>query len=173
MHSNKAVVSRRKTCSANFFSCCLWPRNRSRGEGGGMNSTVAYKTAVCAQYEILLKECEGALEAWDERREQIAQSHLSEKEVGDELLRLQTDCAKAYTVMCKHVSKCAICRFFLRSSAEESEYDWYEKSKDARLRTPTPFKKGTLMPLEHRLGFHQLGRRLPSCPWRITELGQN
>ena len=108
-----------------------------------MKGTVAYKKAVCAQYEILLKECEGALEAWDARREQIAQSHLSEKEVGDELLRLQTDCAKAYTVMCKHVSKCAICRFFLRSSAEESEYDWYEKSKDARLRTPTPFKKGT------------------------------
>jgi len=42
-----------------------------------MSSTVAYKTAVCAQYEILLKECEAALEAWDERHEQIAQSGLS------------------------------------------------------------------------------------------------
>jgi hypothetical protein len=37
-----------------------------------MNRTVAYKTAVCAQSEILLKETEGAFEAWDERREQIA-----------------------------------------------------------------------------------------------------
>ena len=48
-----------------------------------MNSTVTYKTAVCAQYEILLNECVAALEAWDERREQIVQSHLSGKEVGD------------------------------------------------------------------------------------------
>lgn len=94
-----------------------------------MNSTVAYKTAARAQYEILLRECEGALEAWDERREQIAQSHLSGKEVGDELRRLQADYAKAYTVFREHVSKCAICRFFLRSSTEESEYDRYEKSQ--------------------------------------------
>jgi hypothetical protein len=94
-----------------------------------MNSTVAYKTAVCEQYEILLKECEGALEAWDERREQIARSHLSGKEAGHELLRLQADYAKTYTVLRKHVSKCAICQFFLRSSTEESEYDWYEKSR--------------------------------------------
>src|SRR6516162_5137653 len=27
-----------------------------------------------------------------------------------------------------------------------------------------PLEKGMLMPLEHRLGFHQLGRRLPSGP---------
>jgi hypothetical protein len=94
-----------------------------------MNSTVACKTAVCAQYEILLKECEVALQAWDERREQIAHSHLSAKEVGDELYCLQADYAKAYTTLRKHVSKCAICRFFLRSSNEEFEYDWYEKSR--------------------------------------------
>ena len=94
-----------------------------------MNSTVAYKTAVCAQYEILLNECAAALEAWDERHEQIAQSGLSGKEVGDEMLRLQADYAKAYTVLRKHVSKCAICQFFLRNSTEESEYDWYEKSR--------------------------------------------
>jgi len=94
-----------------------------------MNSTVANKTAICAQYEILLEECEAALEAWDERREQIAQSRLSGKEVGDEMLSLQADYAKAYTALRKHVSKCAICQFFLRNSTEESEYDWYEKSR--------------------------------------------
>src|SRR5215469_13321664 len=27
-----------------------------------------------------------------------------------------------------------------------------------------PFEKGMLMPFEHRLGFHQLGRRFPSDP---------
>jgi hypothetical protein len=94
-----------------------------------MNSTVANKTAICAQYEILLEESEAALEAWDERREQIAPSHLSGKEVGDEMLSLQADYAKAYTALRKHVSKCAICQFFLRNSTEESEYDWYEKSR--------------------------------------------
>ena len=85
--------------------------------------------AVCSQYESLLEESEAALEAWDERREQIAQSHLSGKEVGDEMLSLQADYAKAYTALRKHVSKCAICQFFLRNSTEESEYDWYEKSR--------------------------------------------
>jgi len=95
-----------------------------------MNSSVAL--GVFAQYEILLKECEAALEAWDERREQIAQSHLSGKEVGDEMLRLQADYAKAYTALRKHVSKCAICQFFLRNSTEESEYDWCATSR----RTP-------------------------------------
>jgi len=94
-----------------------------------MNSTVALETAVCAQYEILLKECEAALEAWDERREQIAQSHMSGTEVGDELLRLQADYARAYTALRKHVSKCWICQFFLTNSIEESEYYSYEKSR--------------------------------------------
>jgi hypothetical protein len=54
---------------------------------------------------------------------------LSGKEVGDEMLRLQADYAKAYTVLRKHVSKCAICQFFLRKSTEESEYDWYDESR--------------------------------------------
>jgi len=94
-----------------------------------MNSTFAYKTAICTQYEILLGESEAALEAWDERREQIAQSHSSGKEVGDEMLSVQADYAKAYTALRKHVSNCAICQFFLRNSTEESEYDWYEKSR--------------------------------------------
>jgi len=96
-----------------------------------MNSTVAIalETAVCAQYEILLKECEAALEAWDERREQIAESHLSGKEVGDDLLRQQADYAKAYTALRKHMSKCWICQFFLTNSIEESEYNCYEKSR--------------------------------------------
>jgi len=93
-----------------------------------MNSTVAYNTAVCTQYEILLKGCEAALEAWDERHEQIAQSGLSGKEIGDELLRLQADYARAYTILRKHVRQCEICQFFLGRSTEESEYGWCEKS---------------------------------------------
>jgi hypothetical protein len=54
---------------------------------------------------------------------------LSGKEVGDEMLSLQADDAKASTALRKHVSNCAICQFFLRNSTEESEYDWYEKSR--------------------------------------------
>jgi len=32
--------------------------------------------------------------------------------------------------------------------------------------TARPLEKGMLMPLEHRLGFHELSRRLPSCAYR-------
>ena len=45
------------------------------------------------------------------------------------MLSLQADYAKASTALRKHVSNCAICQFFLRNSTEESEYDWYEKSR--------------------------------------------
>src|SRR6516165_2214628 len=41
--------------------------------------------------------------------------------------------------------------------------DGWTASFPSRLPAP-PLEKGMLMPLEHRLGFHQLGRRLPSAP---------
>src|SRR5215472_5527521 len=42
--------------------------------------------------------------------------------------------------------------------------DGWMASFPSRFPAP-PLKKGMLMPLEHRLGFHQLGRRLPSGPY--------
>ena len=79
---------------------------------------------MCPQYEIPLHECETALEAWNERCEQIAQSYLSGNDVGDELLRLQVDYAKAHAVMRKHVRDCEICRDLFGSSVEGREYAW-------------------------------------------------
>jgi hypothetical protein len=38
-----------------------------------MNNSIPYKTAVCGQYEILLKGCQAALEACDDRHEAIDQ----------------------------------------------------------------------------------------------------
>src|SRR6516225_6669503 len=42
--------------------------------------------------------------------------------------------------------------------------DGWTASLPSRFPAP-PLEKGMLMPLEHRLGFHQLGRRLPSGPY--------
>src|SRR6516162_7549953 len=41
--------------------------------------------------------------------------------------------------------------------------DGWPASFPSRFPAP-PFEKGMLMPLEHRLGLHQVGRRLPSAP---------
>src|SRR5215471_10132141 len=41
--------------------------------------------------------------------------------------------------------------------------DGWTASFASRFPAP-PLEKGMLMPLEHGLGFHQLGRRLPSAP---------
>src|SRR3974377_1573876 len=41
--------------------------------------------------------------------------------------------------------------------------DGWTASFPSRFPAP-PLEKGMLMPLEHGLGFHQVGRRLPSAP---------
>lgn len=79
-----------------------------------MASEIAYKTAVCTEYEELLSDCVGALDKWKDRREEIVNRHLSGKEVGDELMRLQADYAKAYTRLERHKNNCALCRFVTR-----------------------------------------------------------
>src|SRR6516162_3829484 len=42
--------------------------------------------------------------------------------------------------------------------------DGWTASFPSRFPAP-PLEKGMLMPLEHRLGFHQVGRGLPSAPY--------
>ena len=89
-----------------------------------MNTTVSYKTAVCAQYEILLKECEAARENFDEQREEIRTFQPRDKKFGDQLLRLQANYAKAYNALRKHVRSCEICQFFAKNSGRNSEYEF-------------------------------------------------
>jgi hypothetical protein len=87
-----------------------------------MNNTVPYMTAVCMQYEILLKACQAALEACDDRHEAIDQSRVVGKEVDDELLRLQAGYARACAVLRRHVRGCEVCQFFAKSSAHNSDH---------------------------------------------------
>ena len=76
-----------------------------------MSAKLSVKTAVCAEYERLLAACRNALENWRNRREEIATLHLQGKQVGDELLRLQADYAKAHSLLEKHEENCQTCRF--------------------------------------------------------------
>jgi hypothetical protein len=76
-----------------------------------MNAELSYKTAVCTEYERLLQVCVQSLNRWRNRRDEIADSGLKGKEVGDELLRLQADYVKAYSRLEKHEDSCALCQF--------------------------------------------------------------
>lgn len=76
-----------------------------------MNAGLSFKTAVCTEYEELLTACHNALENWRNRRNEIARLHLQGKKVGDELLRLQADYAKAHVRLELHEESCQTCRF--------------------------------------------------------------
>jgi uncharacterized protein YicC (UPF0701 family) len=82
-----------------------------------------FKTVVCNEYEKLLKKCTTALEIWDNRREEIAQGRLKRKEVGEELLRLQADLAKAYSILQRHSDNCRLCQFVSKIGGRESARD--------------------------------------------------
>lgn len=81
-----------------------------------MASGLFYKTAFCSSYERLLCACVQSLEAWRNRREEIANSGLRSKEAGDELMRLQADYAKAYSRLEKHKDNCELCHFVSKIS---------------------------------------------------------
>lgn len=76
-----------------------------------MLSELSFGSAVCTEHERLRTVCQGALEKWRGRREEISASGLSGKHVADELLRLQADYAKAYSRLEKHEDNCELCRF--------------------------------------------------------------
>lgn len=79
-----------------------------------------YKTAVCSEYELLLKECQAALEIWEQRRNEVCESHSSGKQAGAELLRLQANFAKRYAVLRRHVDECDLCQFVSKVGGRES-----------------------------------------------------
>ena len=76
-----------------------------------MRNVFFFKTAACAEYEQLLKQCQQALIVLHERREQVRQDRLSGLEVGRELLTLQARYAKAYAGLLKHSKNCDRCQF--------------------------------------------------------------
>lgn len=85
-----------------------------------MRKEIAYKTAVCGEYERLLKECQANLEIWEQRRNEICDSRSSSKQAGAELLRLQANFAKSYAVLRRHVDECDLCQFVSKVGGRES-----------------------------------------------------
>jgi hypothetical protein len=86
-----------------------------------MNKQQFVKTAMCNKYQTLLEECERALAIWNEHRAEISQSRLVGKEGADELLRLQANYARAYTVLQNHAHNCSFCQLVSRLEGRDSE----------------------------------------------------
>jgi hypothetical protein len=84
-----------------------------------MEGELLYKTAFCVEYERLLCVCVQSLITWRNRREEIA-SVLRSKEVGDELMRLQADYARAYLRLEKHKDNCELCHFVSKISGRNN-----------------------------------------------------
>jgi hypothetical protein len=93
-----------------------------------MIQELSFKTAVCTKYEELLHECQRALEVWRRRREQVAETHLSGKEIGDELQKLQAHYAKAYSSLRRHDKQCELCQFVSRIGGRQIEASFREVS---------------------------------------------
>jgi hypothetical protein len=85
-----------------------------------MEGELFYKTAFCTEYERLLCVCVQSLDAWKNRREEIANSVVRSWEAGDELMRLQADYAKAYSRLEKHIDDCELCHFLSKISGRKN-----------------------------------------------------
>ncbi len=88
-----------------------------------MNSERSYQSSFCNDYDALLHECENAQRIWSEWRDEMNSlgAHRLNKQVSDELLRLQARFAKAYARLEKHTHECELCQFVARLSEERSE----------------------------------------------------
>jgi hypothetical protein len=74
-----------------------------------MTKQLSTTTMVCNEYQQLLEQSKRTRDIWDECREEICRSRLVAREIGDELLRLQANYARAYTLLRKHVNTCRRC----------------------------------------------------------------
>ena len=86
-----------------------------------MNEDVRFRTAICSNYEKLLIECQEALYAWKDRREEIVRFGAWGKKAGDELQRLQADYARAYNRLERHTKNCEVCTFTAELAKAEKE----------------------------------------------------
>jgi hypothetical protein len=85
-----------------------------------MSAELSYKTAVCTEYERLLLLCQKSLESWRNQREEFIRFGLRGKKVADELLRLQTHYARAYSRLLLHEVNCEICRVVSKISGRNN-----------------------------------------------------
>ena len=76
-----------------------------------MRNRESFNTAVCPDYETLLKQCQAALEIWEQRRDEVCRARLAGSERGGDLLGLQADFAAKYAQLRQHVDTCQLCQF--------------------------------------------------------------
>jgi len=86
-----------------------------------MSEELSVRTAVCTEYERLLKECQSASNIWKEQRAEIYWLRLRGKKVEDELRRLQAKYARAYSMLQKHTHDCALCQLVSSIEGLDSE----------------------------------------------------
>lgn len=86
-----------------------------------MKSVLSVEKAICSEHQRLLAECERALEIWNEHRALFCKCFPITKQAGDELLRLQANYARAYTVLTRHEHNCSFCQFVSRAGGRASQ----------------------------------------------------
>jgi hypothetical protein len=86
-----------------------------------MDKRFSVETAACTEQQRLFEESQRALEMWNDRRAEFCQRHLTAKEAGDELLRLQAKYARAYSVLRNHTRNCSLCQLAPRMEGRDPE----------------------------------------------------
>jgi len=86
-----------------------------------MSKQLSVNTPVCSEHQRLLEESENALEIWNEHRTEFCQFRFISREAGDELLRLQAQYARAYTVLHNHERNCSLCQRAARIEGRDSK----------------------------------------------------
>ena len=86
-----------------------------------MSQQLSVKTTACGEYQRLLEESQRALEIWNDHRAEYCQFRFVQREAGDELLRLQAQYARAYTVLQNHERNCSLCQLVSRIEGRDSE----------------------------------------------------
>ncbi|HKM66928.1 MAG TPA: hypothetical protein VJX70_07165 [Candidatus Acidoferrum sp.] len=84
-----------------------------------MNNELEFRTAICSDYESLLKESQQALVTWRERSEEVSRFGLHGKQIGAELQKLQAEYARAYSRLEQHAKHCLICQFTIGLAEDE------------------------------------------------------
>jgi len=93
----------------------------STKEGEGeMMEELTIGSAICSDYESLLKESQRALVNWRERSEEVSQFGLQGKSIGDELQKLQAAYATAYHRLEQHGKNCILCQFTIGFAENEA-----------------------------------------------------
>lgn len=76
-----------------------------------MGNRESFNSAVCPDYETFLKQCQAALEIWEQRRDEVCRARLAGTEQGGDLLGLQAEFAAKYALLRQHVDECQLCQF--------------------------------------------------------------